>query len=154
MRALLKAWSPHVILSLSFSFFRLIPWSTGALCIHFPAWASKTHSRRCLGGAPSAIWEGACSLHEQSKSPAGALLGFCVNQGTSASFLSSIFLTAKFFPYLFLYFSQLPTPSSWGNPWIQPGQDPGILEYLICIFQALLLLLLSRFSRVWLCVTP
>ena len=35
----------------SFSFlflFRLIPWSAGALCVHFPAWASKTHSRRCL----------------------------------------------------------------------------------------------------------
>ena len=35
----------------SFSFlflFRLIPWSTGSLCVHFPAWASKTHSRRCL----------------------------------------------------------------------------------------------------------
>ena len=35
----------------SFSFlflFRLIPWSTGALCVHFPAWASKTHSRRSL----------------------------------------------------------------------------------------------------------
>ena len=112
----------------SFSFlflFRLIPWSSGALCIHFPAWASKTHSRRCLRWAPSAIWEGACGLREQSKSCAGALLAFCVNQGISASFLSSIFLTAKFFPYLFLYFSQLPTPSSWGNPWIQPGLDPG-----------------------------
>ena len=35
----------------SFSFlflFRLILWSAGALCVHFPAWASKTHSRRCL----------------------------------------------------------------------------------------------------------
>ena len=49
------------------------------------------------------IREGACGLHEQSKSRAGALLAFCVNQGISASFLSSIFLTAKFFPYLFIY---------------------------------------------------
>ena len=59
LRALLKAWSPHVILScflFSFLFlFRLIPWSAGALCVHFPAWASKTHSRRCLSGEPSAI---------------------------------------------------------------------------------------------------
>ena len=112
----------------SFSFlflFRLIPWTAGALCIHFPAWASKTHSRRCLSGEPSAIWEGACSLLEQSKSCAGALLAFCVNQGISASFLSSIFLTAKFFPYLFLYFSQSPTLSSWGNSWLQLGLDPG-----------------------------
>ena len=56
--------------------------------------------------------KGACGLREQSKSRAGALLAFCVNQGISASFLSSIFLTAKFFPYLFLYFSQPPTLSS------------------------------------------
>ena len=55
-------------------------------------------------GAPSAIREGVRGLHEQSKSRAGALLAFCVNQGISASFLSSIFLTAKFFPYLFLFF--------------------------------------------------
>ena len=46
-------------LSLSLSlplFFRLIPWNAEALCIHLPAWASKT------------------------------LLAFCVNQGISASF--------------------------------------------------------------------
>ena len=112
----------------SFSFiflFRLIPWSAGAFCVHFPAWASKTHSRRCLRWAPSAIREGACGLCEQSKSCAGALLAFCINQGISASFLSSVFLTAKFFPYLLLYFSQSLTLSSRGNPWIQPGLDPG-----------------------------
>ena len=115
------------LVSFSFLFlFRLIPWSAGALCIHFPAWASKTHSRRCLRGAPSAIQEGSCGLHEQSKSRAGALVAFCINQGLSASFLSSIFLTAKFFPYLFLYFSESLTPSFWGNPWIQPGLDSGI----------------------------
>ena len=49
------------------------------------------------------IQEGACGLREQSKSCAGALLAFCVNQGISASFLSSIFLTTKFFPYLVIY---------------------------------------------------
>ena len=34
---------PFLPLSL---FFRLIPWSTGALWVHFSAWASKTQSRR------------------------------------------------------------------------------------------------------------
>ena len=43
MRALLTE-----ALSLSFSFSGWFPWSAGALCIQFPAWASKTHSRRCL----------------------------------------------------------------------------------------------------------
>ena len=90
----------------SFSFlflFRLIPWSAGALCVHFPAWASKTHLRRCLRWGTFSYSRGACGLCEQSKSHAGALLAFCINQGISASFLSSVFLTAKFFPYLFLY---------------------------------------------------
>ena len=49
VRALLtEAWSPHVVLFLSFSYSGWSPWSAGALCVHFPAWASKTHSRRCL----------------------------------------------------------------------------------------------------------
>ena len=49
MLALLtEAWSPHVVLSLSFSYSGWSPWSAGALCVHFSAWASKTHSRRYL----------------------------------------------------------------------------------------------------------
>ena len=51
-----------VSLSLSLPlFFRLIPWNTEALCVHFPAWASKT------------------------------LLAFYVNQGISASFYFLIY---------------------------------------------------------------
>ena len=85
------------------------------------------------------IREGACGLREQSKSCAGALLVFSVNQGISASFLSSIFLTAKFFPDLFLFLSILsPTPSFWGNPWILPGLDPGSLWNLGYNIQCLL----------------
>ena len=92
---LTEAWSPRVILSfilsLSFSFlFRLIPWSTEALWVHFPAWASKTLSRRC--SLPLPHREGAWGLREQSKSHAGALLAFCVNQGISASFSLLYFL--------------------------------------------------------------
>ena len=52
------------------------------------------------------------------------LLAFCVNQLVHASDLSAVL-------------SFLPTPSSQGNPWIQPGLDPGSLsrrhyEELIC----------------------
>ena len=80
---------PRVFLSLSLSlspflFFRLIPWSTEALWVHFLAWASKTLSRR--RSVPSPHQEGAWGLREQSKPRAGALLAFCVNQGISASF--------------------------------------------------------------------
>ena len=78
-------------LSLSLSlFFRLIPWSTEALWVHFPAWVSKTHSRRC--SAPSPHREGTWGLHEQSKPCAGALLALCINQGISASFSLLYFL--------------------------------------------------------------
>ena len=76
---------PHVFLSFSLSlFFRLIPWSTEALWVHFPARASKTLLRRC--SVPSPHRDGAWGLREQSKPHAGALLAFCVNQGISASF--------------------------------------------------------------------
>ena len=36
-----QSFGPYVLLSLSFSF-RLIPWTTEVLCVHFPALASKT----------------------------------------------------------------------------------------------------------------
>ena len=127
MRALLtKAWSPHVVLSLSFSFSGWSPGAQGPSAFTFLPGLLRPTREGAQGGAPSAIREGVCGLCEQSKSCAGALLAFCVNQEISASFLSSIFLTAKFFPYLYLFLSILsPTPSSRGNPWIQPGLDPG-----------------------------
>ena len=80
-----ELWSPCLSFSLSLPlFFRLIPWSTEALWVHFPARASKTLSRR--RSAPSPHREGAWGLREQSKPRVGALLAFCVNQGISASF--------------------------------------------------------------------
>ena len=83
-----QSLGPHVFfLSLSL---RLFLWSTEARCVHFPAWASKTLSR--MHSAPSPHREGAWGLCEQSKSRAGALLVFCVNQGISASFSLLYFL--------------------------------------------------------------
>ena len=104
MRALLtKAWSPHVILSLSFSYSGWFHGAQGPSAFTFLPGLLRPTWEGAQGGAPSAIREGICGLCEQSKSHAGALLAFCVNQGISASFLSSIFSTAKFFPYLFIY---------------------------------------------------
>ena len=123
--ALLKAWSPRVLLSLSFSFSGWFPGAQGPSAFTFLPGFLRHTGEGAQSGAPSTIWKGACGLREQSKSRAGALLAFCVNQGISTSFLSSIFLTAKFFPYLFLYFSQSLMLSSRGNPWIQPRLDPG-----------------------------
>ena len=95
IRALVPV-SFFLLLSLSLSlpfFFRLSPWSTEALWVHFPAWASKTLSRR--HSAPSPHREGTRGLREQSKPHAGALLAFCVNQGISASFSLLSFLIGR-----------------------------------------------------------
>jgi len=100
-----QSFGPRVFLSLSFSlsfplflslslslslFFRLIPWSTEGLWVHFPGQVSETLSRR--RSAPSPHREGAWGLREQSKPRAGALLAFCMNQGISASFSLLYFL--------------------------------------------------------------
>ena len=101
MRALLtKARSPCVVL---FPFQADLPGAQGLSAFTFLPGLLRPTQEGAQGGAPSVIREGTCGLREQSKSCAGALLAFCVNQGISASFLSSIFLTAKFFPYLYLF---------------------------------------------------
>ena len=83
--------SPFLFFSLSLSFFfRLIPWSAETLWVHFPAWASKTLSRR--RSVPSPHWEAPeASVNRASPVP-GALLAFCVNQGISAFFSLLYFL--------------------------------------------------------------
>ena len=68
---------PRVFFSLFFSLSLsgyLFLWSAEALWVHFPAWASKTLSRRC--SVPSPHWEGASGLREQSKPHARGFIGF------------------------------------------------------------------------------
>ena len=82
---------PHVFLSLSFSLsLRLFLWSTEALWVHFPAWASKTLLRR--HSVPSPHREGARGLHEQSKPHARGFIGFLRKPRTISLFLSIFFL--------------------------------------------------------------
>ena len=83
---------PCVFLSLFLSL-KLFLWSAEALWVHFPDWASKTLLRR--HSVPSSHREGAWGLCEQSKTRAGALLAFCVNQGISASFSPLYFLIGR-----------------------------------------------------------
>ena len=114
-------------LALSLCFFRLIPWSTEALWVHFFARASKTQSRR--HSASSLQREGALHLHSIKRAPvasvnraspvSGALLAFCVNQGISVSFS-------------LLYFLSRRCRSSWGYPWILLGLDPGTKSLQSC----------------------
>ena len=93
-----QSFGSHVLLSFSFSLslslsLRLFLWSTEVLCVYFPAWASKTLSRR--HSVPSPHQEGTWGLCEQSKPCAGALLAFWVNQGISASFSLLYFLIGQ-----------------------------------------------------------
>ena len=98
-RALLKAWSPRVVLScflfspfLLCTSFRVTDRSVGALWDHLLAWASKTHSRRCLRwGHLSTIWEGACGLRGQSNLMSQVLLAFRINQLGHLSLLPFIY---------------------------------------------------------------
>ena len=104
-------------LSLSLSlFFRLIPWSTEALWVYFPARDSKTFSRR--RSAPSPHWEGAWGLREQSKPNLRALLAFCVNQGISASFSLLYFLIGRLRTTRFQFIK---------------GLQQGMRRYLTCV---------------------
>ena len=112
----------------SFSFlflFRLIPWSTGALCIHFPAWASKTHWRRCPGWGTFRDSRGCLQPTWTEQVPCWGFIGFLRKPRSIG--LSSLlyFLNCRIFSLsLSLFLSFLPTQSSRGNPWIQLGLDP------------------------------
>ena len=79
-----QSFGPRVLLSLSSSlslFFRLIPWSAGALWVHFPAWACSV---------PSPHWEGAWGLCEQSKPHARGFIGFLSKPRNISLFLSPL----------------------------------------------------------------
>ena len=123
--------SPVSILFLSLSltlFFRLIPWSTGSRCVHFSAWASKTHTRGSprwgtLHYSSGRLWpyvDGVSLLSE-------ALLAFYVNQRIEP--LSLLYsLNCKLFPYLSLnLYISLATPSPLRITLDPLGLDPGIV---------------------------
>ena len=95
-------------------FFRLIPWSIEALCIHLSAWASKTRTGRRTasslpwetGRAPAAYVKGASSL-------SWGFIGFLCKQRNISLYSLPLSLSLS------------PTPSTLQLPWIQLGLDPG-----------------------------
>ena len=100
-------FSFFLFFSLTF-FFRLIPWSIEAPCVHLSTWVSKTWTgRRSASSLP----------RETGKAPVASVnranlsrsfIGFLCKPRNISLFLSSIFLCTIFFPYLSL--NQLPTP--------------------------------------------
>ena len=80
-----QSFGPRVFLSLSHTLFL---WSAEPLWVHFPAWASKTLSRR--HSAPSPHQEGAWGLREQSKPRVRDLIGFLRKPRNISLFLSPL----------------------------------------------------------------
>jgi len=88
-----QSFGPRVLLSFSLSLalslsLRLFLWSTEVLCVHFPARASKTHSKRC--SVPSPHREGAWGLCEQTKPRARGFIGFLCKPRNISLFLSPL----------------------------------------------------------------
>ena len=68
-------------------FFRLIPWSIEALCVHFPAWASKTWTgRRSASSLPRETRRAPAAYVNRASPLFWDFFGFLWNQGISASF--------------------------------------------------------------------
>ena len=107
-------------LSLSLSlFFKLIPWNTEALWVHFFARASKTQSKRCFvsplqkkrHSAPSLHREGTCGLHKKNKSHVWGFIGFlCKPKNISLFFSPFTFSLADA-----IHPEDIPR-SCWGGP--------------------------------------
>ena len=127
---------PRVFLSLSlYLFFRLIPWSSAdALWIHFPAWASKTLSRRHF--ACSLHWEGTWGLCEQSKPCVGGFIGFLRKPRNISLFSLLYFLNCKILslplsPFIYPFRQCHPREGIPGSNW---GWTPvsSALSFLHC----------------------
>ena len=84
-------------------FFRLIPWSTEALCVHFPAWASKTWmGRHSASSLPRETRRVPTAYVNRASPLSWGFIGYLCKPRNISLFLSSIFLSATFFLYLSL----------------------------------------------------
>ena len=93
--------------SLTF-FFRLIPWNTEALCVHFSARVSKTWTgRRSASLLPRETGKTPVASVKRANFLSRSFIGFLCKPRSISLFLASIFLTTIFFPYLSL--NQSPT---------------------------------------------
>ena len=94
--------------SLTF-FFRLIPWSMEAPCIHLSAWVSKTWTgRRSASSLPQETEKAPVASVNRANFLSRSFIGFLCKPRNISLFLSSIFLSTTFFPYLSL--NQSPVP--------------------------------------------
>ena len=128
---LAEAWSPRVFSSifLSFSlrlplFFRLIPWSMGAPCVHLSARVSKTWTgRRSVSSLPRETGRAPVASVNRANFLSQSFISFLCKPRNISLCLSSIFLSTIFFPYLSLnqsptpFFLQVPLDPVGARPW-------------------------------------
>ena len=121
----------------SFSFlflFRLIPWGARALCIHFPAWASKTHWRRCLRWGTFRDSRGRLQPTWTEQVPCWGFIGFLSKPRNISLFSLLYFLNCKILSLsLYLFFCWRRPPE--GIPGSNQGWTPvreGVYTWLIC----------------------
>ena len=137
---------PFLFFSLCSSF-RMTPWGTGALWIHFFAWVSKTQSGRCPASSPgrgcpvsSSHQEGACGLREQSKLYARSFIGFLCKPRK----IKPLSLPFFYFPYHRCRHPEGTPGSCWG--WTPAHK---YWEGCINLFNADFSILLSNYCTVY-----
>ena len=95
--------------SLLLSFFMLIPWSIEAPCVHLSAWVSKTWmGRRSASSLPRETGKAPVASVNRANFLSRSFIGFLCKPRNISLFLSSIFLSTIFFPYLSLNQSLMP----------------------------------------------
>ena len=124
------AWRSLVTLCFSFFFFlsltfffRLIPWSIEAPCVHLSARVSKTWTgRRSASSLPRETGKVPVASVNRVNFLSGSFIGFLCKPRNISLFLSSLFLSTIFFPYLSLnhppmpFFLQLPLDPTGAGP--------------------------------------
>ena len=105
-------------------FFRLIPWSTEVLCVHSSAWVSKTWTgRHSASSLPQETRKAPVASVNRANFLSQSFIGFLRKPRNISLFLSSIFLSTIFFPYLSLnhpptpFFLQVPLDPAGAGPW-------------------------------------
>ena len=123
-------------LSLTF-FFRLIPEkeSMEAPCVHLSAWVFKTWTgRRSASSLPRETRRAPVASVNRANSLSRSFIGFLCKQRNIGLFLSSIFLSTTFFPYLCLnLYISLAMPSPLGITLDPPGLVPGTWSPLLLV---------------------
>ena len=104
-------------------FFRLIPWSIEAPCVHLSAQVSKTWTgRRSASSLPWETGKAPVASVNRANFLSRSFIGFLCKPRNISLCLSSIFLSTIFFPYLSL--NQSPTPFFLQVPLDPAGAEP------------------------------